>query len=110
MTLNLVHDWRGLAPEQRGASVALGNFDGLHKGHQRVIAAAVDYARAHHIPAGVISFEPHPRRYFQPNAEPFRVMGPAQQARALEALGVDILYRLPFDAYHGGHERPRLRP
>ena len=98
MSLKIVHDWRGLAPEQRGASVALGNFDGLHKGHQRVIAAAVDFAREHNIPAGVISFDPHPRRYFQPSAEPFRVMGPAQQARALEALGVDILYLLPFDA------------
>ncbi|HEY3815311.1 MAG TPA: bifunctional riboflavin kinase/FAD synthetase [Caulobacteraceae bacterium] len=98
MTLKIVHDWRGLSPDLRGASVALGNFDGLHIGHQRVIAAAVDYARQHHIPSGVISFDPHPRRYFQPDAAPFRVMGPAQQARALEALGVDILYRLPFDA------------
>jgi riboflavin kinase/FMN adenylyltransferase len=98
MSLKIVHDWRGLSPDVRGASVALGNFDGLHKGHQRVIAAAVDYARAHHIPSGVISFDPHPRRYFQPTAEPFRVMGPAQQARALEALGVDILYLLPFNA------------
>ena len=98
MSLKIVHDWRGLAPELRGASVALGNFDGLHRGHQRVIAAAVDFAREHDIPAGVISFDPHPRRYFQPNAEPFRVMGPAQRARALSALGVDILYLLPFDA------------
>ena len=98
MSLEVVHDWRGLAPELRGASVALGNFDGLHKGHQRVIAAAVDFAREHNIPSGVISFDPHPRRFFQPDATPFRVMGPAQQARALEALGVDILYLLPFDA------------
>ncbi len=97
MSLEVVRDWRGLAPEQRGASVALGNFDGLHKGHQRVIAAAVDFAREHNVSSGVISFDPHPRRYFQPAAEPFRVMGPAQQARALEALGVDILYLLPFD-------------
>ena len=98
MSLKVVHDWRGLAPEQRGASVALGNFDGLHRGHQRVIAAAVDFAREHNVPSGVISFDPHPRRYFQPAAEPFRVMGPAQQARALEALGIDVLYLLPFDA------------
>ena len=68
-----------------------------------MIAAAVDYARAHHIPSGVISFDPHPRRFFQPSAEPFRD-GPRvlAQARALERLGVDILYLLPFDATMAG--------
>jgi riboflavin kinase/FMN adenylyltransferase len=102
VSLKIAHDWRGLSPDLRGASVALGNFDGLHKGHQRVIAAAVEFARTHKIPSGVISFDPHPRRFFQPSAEPFRVMGPAQLARALETLGVDILYLLPFDAAMAG--------
>jgi riboflavin kinase/FMN adenylyltransferase len=98
MSLTIAHDWRNLPRDERGASVALGNFDGLHKGHQSVIAAAVAFARKSGVRAGVISFEPHPRRFFQPDAAPFRVMGPAQQVRALEALDVDILYLLPFDA------------
>jgi riboflavin kinase/FMN adenylyltransferase len=98
MSLTVVRDWRDLPPGLKGASVALGNFDGLHRGHQKVIGAAVDWALSHRVQAGVISFEPHPRRWFQPNAEPFRVMGPDQQARALEDLGVEILYLLPFDA------------
>jgi riboflavin kinase/FMN adenylyltransferase len=98
MSIRVVHDWRGLSADLRGASVALGNFDGVHKGHERVVEAAVGEARLKGVKAGVISFEPHPRRYFQPDAEPFRVMSPGQQARALERLGVDVLYRLPFDA------------
>jgi riboflavin kinase/FMN adenylyltransferase len=102
MSLTIIRDWRDLPAAQRGASVALGAFDGLHRGHQTVIGAAVAVGRSHGYPTGVISFDPHPRRWFQPTAEPFRVMGPAQQARALEALGVDILYLLPFGAELAG--------
>jgi len=97
LTLRIVHGWRDLPPEQRGAAVALGEFDGVHRGHLGVIASAAVAAQAQGLPLGVISFEPHPRRYFQPDAEPFRLMTLGQQARALEALGVDLFYVLPFD-------------
>ena len=96
--LHLIEDWRGLAPEWKGASVALGNFDGVHRGHRQVIAQAALAAQALGAPLGVISFEPHPRRYFERETEPFRLMTIAQQARALAALGVDRFYVLPFDA------------
>ena len=87
--MQIVHGWRDLPADVRGASVALGNFDGVHRGHQRVIAAAARGAQTHKTPLGVISFEPHPRRYFQPNAAPFRLMTQAQLARVLEDLGVE---------------------
>ncbi len=102
MTLKVVTRWHGLDASDRGASVALGNFDGVHQGHRAVIEKAVAEARRLGAPAGVISFDPHPRRFFQPDAAPFRVMSPGQQARTLEALGVDIFYRLPFDAAMAG--------
>ena len=98
MTLQIIHDWRGLSAEQRGAALAFGNFDGVHRGHQQVIAAAAEVARGLGAPFAVSSFEPHPRRWFQPDAEPFRLMSLDQQARALDALGVDRFYVLPFDA------------
>ena len=94
--MRIVHGWKGLAAEDRGASVALGNFDGVHRGHQRVIAEAAKGAMAAAARLGVISFEPHPRRYFQPDSEPFRLMTQSQLARVLEDLGVDVLYVLPF--------------
>lgn len=78
--------------------MALGNFDGVHRGHQRVIAAAAQAAREAGAPLGVISFEPHPRRFHQPDAEPFRLLNPDQQARVLDAMGVELLYVLPYDA------------
>lgn len=96
--VEIVTDWRGLPDRLRGAAVAIGAFDGVHRGHQAVIAAAREAARGLGAPLGVVSFDPHPRRWFQPDAAPFRLMTPAQMARALEPLGVDRLYILPFGA------------
>lgn len=96
--MRIVHGWKELAAADRGASVAFGNFDGVHRGHQKVIALAAEAARTLGAPLGVISLEPHPRRIFQPDAPAFRLMSPGQQARALQALGVDLFYILPFDA------------
>jgi riboflavin kinase/FMN adenylyltransferase len=96
--LHIIHGWRGLDPEIKGAAIALGNFDGVHRGHRQVIATAAKAASALHAPLGVISFEPHPRRWFKPDIEPFRLANTDQLGRALDSLGVDRLYVLPFDA------------
>lgn len=98
MSLTVIPDWRDLTPADTGAAVAIGAFDGVHRGHQAVIDAARAVATARSLPLGVVSFEPHPRRWFQPEAAPFRLMSPGQMERALDGLGVDRLYRLPFDA------------
>jgi riboflavin kinase/FMN adenylyltransferase len=74
----------------------MGNFDGLHRGHQRVIALAAEAAAGTGAPLGVITLDPHPRVYHRPDEPAFRLMKRDQQARALEALGVDILYVLPY--------------
>lgn len=76
----------------RGASAAIGNFDGVHLGHQRVL----DLARRNDEPLGVVTFEPHPRAFFAPDAPPFRLMNAEARAHRLEKLGVDILFELPF--------------
>ena len=77
----------------RGASVAMGNFDGVHLGHCSVI----DKARINGVPLGVISFEPHPRSFFAPDSPPFRLMNVAAKRHRLAKIGVDVLYDLPFD-------------
>lgn len=96
--VEIVTDWRGLPDRLRGAAVAIGAFDGVHRGHQAVIARARAAADRLGAPLGVVSFDPHPRRWFQPEAAPFRLMTPAQMARAVAPLGVDRLHLLPFDA------------
>ncbi len=70
----------------------MGNFDGVHLGHQAVINAARP-----HGPLGVVTFEPHPRQYFAPTAPAFRLMNAEARAYELEKLGVEHLYQLPFD-------------
>jgi riboflavin kinase/FMN adenylyltransferase len=97
MGMALISGWRDLTDAQKGASVALGNFDGVHLGHRRVIAEAAKGAGRLKAPLGAIRFSPHPARIMRPDSPPFLLMSPAQQARAMEALGVERLYDIPFD-------------
>jgi riboflavin kinase / FMN adenylyltransferase len=87
------YHWQGLGPASRGASVAMGNFDGLHRGHHSVI----DLARGP-APLGIVTFEPHPREFFAPDSPPFRLMNVEARANRLAKLGVEQLFQLPFDA------------
>ncbi len=96
MALHIIEGWRGLDPTE-GGSVALGNFDGVHRGHRQVIATAAKHARALSAPLGVVTFEPHPQRWFQPDGEPFRLTNTDQLGRLLDGMGVDRLYVLPFN-------------
>jgi riboflavin kinase/FMN adenylyltransferase len=94
--MKIYRNWASLPPAARGAAVALGNFDGVHKGHAAVLRAA--HAARPAAPRAVLTFEPHPREYFRPQDPPFRLTLAAERAAALAELGVDILYELPFDA------------
>ena len=87
-----------LPGDARGAVLAIGNFDGLHRGHQRVIEETRDIAARLGAPAAVLTFEPHPRRLFVPNAPPFRLTSLASKSRRLEGLGLDNLVACGFDA------------
>ena len=89
--MHIYRHYRTLPDEARGAAIAVGNFDGVHKGHQAVIGEAGRIARAGGLPWAVLTFEPHPRRIFQPDQPPFRLTPMRAKARALEALGVDAM-------------------
>jgi len=84
--------------DARGASAALGNFDGLHAGHRAVIEQARKAANRLGAPFAVATFEPPPRRYFQPDAPPFRLMTPLRRELALADMGVDLCCLLRFDS------------
>ncbi len=82
----------------RSCVVALGNFDGVHKGHQAVIGAAAKRAKLADKPLAVMTFDPHPARFFRPDLPPFALTLPNQKHRLLEAFGVQAVLKLPFDA------------
>ena len=77
--------------------VAIGNFDGVHRGHRAVIGTAMERAQAAHRPAAVLTFEPHPRTFFKPSEPVFRLTPPPLKARLLKALGASFLVVLAFD-------------
>ncbi len=82
----------------RGAVVAIGNFDGVHRGHRAVISAALKYASALGRPAAALTFEPHPRAFFNPAEPLFRLTDEAGKLRLLASTGLDGAIVLTFDA------------
>jgi riboflavin kinase/FMN adenylyltransferase len=91
-------DWRGLPDRARACVVAIGNFDGVHRGHQALLQRAKAIAERDGVRLAAMVFEPHPREYFQPDGARFRLTPLATKAWLLARYGVDVLYALPFDA------------
>jgi riboflavin kinase/FMN adenylyltransferase len=86
-----------LPQDARGAVVTLGNFDGVHLGHQAVIAAAAKVARETGRPLALLTFEPHTRAFFRPDGAPFRLTPLRAKLHALEPLGIDYVLIRQFD-------------
>ncbi len=93
--MRTIRDPDFIAQTDRGAAAAIGNFDGVHLGHKAVIDLTRSVANG--APLGILTFEPHPREYFAPDAPSFRLMSAASKANRLEKLGVERLYEVPFN-------------
>ena len=96
-----IHDGLDAPPHAgvlRGAVVAMGNFEGVHRGHRAVIAAAVGRARALGRPAAALTFEPHPRAFFKPDEPLFRLTEEAAKLRLFAATALDGAIVMKFDA------------
>jgi riboflavin kinase/FMN adenylyltransferase len=96
--MRIIRDYTYVTDADRGASAAIGNFDGVHIGHRSVIELARTAGERIGAPLGILTFEPHPREYFAPDAPPFRLMGREARAHRLEKLGVERLYEINFNA------------
>lgn len=96
--MHIIRDTAFTDPTDRGAAAAIGNFDGVHIGHQAVIDLARQAAADLNAPLGIMTFEPHPRSYFSHDPKPFRLMNADARANRLAKLGVEKLYEVPFNA------------
>ncbi len=98
MTVFHRNERRGELPTAlRGGVIAIGNFDGVHRGHQAVLGRALEIAADQRIPSLVLTFEPHPRTVFRPDEPVFRLTPAPLKARLLEALGFNAVLEYPFD-------------
>jgi riboflavin kinase/FMN adenylyltransferase len=95
--MRLLRHFEDVPAALKGAVVAIGNFDGVHRGHQAVIAQAREEAQRRNAPLAVLTFEPHPRSFFRPDDAPFRLTPFRIKMRHLQDLGVEIAYVLSFD-------------
>ncbi|HEX2115655.1 MAG TPA: bifunctional riboflavin kinase/FAD synthetase [Alphaproteobacteria bacterium] len=100
--MRVFRHYTDLPAASQGSIVAIGNFDGVHRGHQAVIGEAVRRAKAAGRASGVLTFEPHPRRFFKPDTPPFLLTRLRTKVRVLAAIGVDNLFVLRFNASLAG--------
>ena len=92
--MRITHGFRPLGTPH---AVTIGNFDGLHLGHQAMLARLQDVARTRTLPSCVLSFEPHPREFFTPDQAPARLSSLREKAECLQRMGIDRLHVLRFD-------------
>ncbi|RTL48370.1 MAG: bifunctional riboflavin kinase/FAD synthetase [Bradyrhizobiaceae bacterium] len=97
-SFTIIRDATPASAIEKGAVVALGNFDGVHLGHRAVIAAAIEMARQNRRPALALTFEPHPRSFFNPSAPHFRLADERAKLRLLAGTGLDGAVVLSFGA------------
>ena len=96
--MRVLRHYQDVPEDLQGGVVAIGNFDGVHRGHRAVIGEAGQFARATGVPLTVMSFEPHPRVLFQPDQAPFRLTPFRAKAIQMAGLDVDLFLALHFDA------------
>ncbi len=96
--MRILRHTSGAPPEVLGSTIALGNFDGVHRGHRAVLEETIRQAQSLSTASGVLTFEPHPRSFFAPDAPPFQLTSLRDKARAIESLGIDFLIAQHFEA------------
>ena len=98
LPLELIRGLHNIRPHHRGNIVTIGSFDGVHLGHRAVLDLTAKVAKRENAPLGVLTFEPHPREYFNAEAPTFRLMNANAKAHRLEKLGIEQLYQINFNA------------
>jgi riboflavin kinase/FMN adenylyltransferase len=96
--MRIFRHYNDVTGDAKGGVVAIGNFDGVHRGHQALIARARAHAHAQNVPLGILAFEPHPQEFFRPSPQSFRLTPFRAKARLLAEQGADVMYALAFDA------------
>ncbi len=95
--MDVIHGWKAVPPHLKGASIAIGTFDGFHRGHRAVVGQAKAKAKELSTPTGIMVFEPYPRKYFQPERSFFRLTALQRKLQLFEEFGCDLCAVIPFE-------------
>lgn len=95
--MNIVKDYKNCPEIAKGSFIAIGNFDGVHKGHVTVINKAKELAQQKGLKTSVLTFEPHPLNILRPNIAPFRLTSESQKIKIMQNLGIDNLFIINFN-------------
>lgn len=95
--MELITDLAAVTGNSKGCVLAIGNFDGVHRGHQAILQKTKDLAKERGVSSAVLTFEPHPRKLFRPDDPPFRITPAAIKQERLKESGIETVYSLPFD-------------
>jgi riboflavin kinase/FMN adenylyltransferase len=96
MMMQIYRTWKSLPEKARGSVLALGNFDGVHRGHQSILSEAQKEARKQGVPFAVMTFEPHPRQFFNRELRHYRLTTLSEKLHFFRGLGVEMAFVLPF--------------
>lgn len=96
--MRLFRDFHSLPADAKGVAIAIGNFDGVHLGHQAILKRCVEIAKKNNIPAAAMTFEPHPRRFFGKGGVPLTLYPLRRKIELLRDLGIEILFLVRFNA------------
>lgn len=95
--ITLIQNYQAVPKKAQKAVVLIGNFDGLHRGHQTLIETGQKLAEQNNVPLAIMSFNPHPRRFFDTKLAPFSITTDNQKKRLMEQFGINVWFHLPFD-------------
>lgn len=95
--MELIRGLHNLRPRHRGCVATIGNFDGVHRGHRRILDQVLEQARVRGLKSAVMLFEPQPQEFFAPEQAPPRLMTLRDKIRALDAAGIDLLLCCQFN-------------
>ena len=101
--MQIIRDLMACPTSFKGSAVALGNFDGVHLGHQEILRQALAFARNNAVPATVMTFEPHPREFFARDKKRLRISSFQQKMQLFQELGIDAVFLVRFNAAFAAH-------
>jgi riboflavin kinase/FMN adenylyltransferase len=99
VTMEIINSYKNIPERLKGGVVALGNFDGVHLGHQALLKETIKLADEKNVLSGVMTFNPNPKKFFQPRNIFFQLTNSQQKAEIIGKIGINVIYEINFNEH-----------